>query len=118
MKDKREVRRPRFGSTALLSSRLGLAFGIEGFGSKFAVRFFEEDFHAAFGFLELLLTLAREGHALFKEFHSVIERKLRRFQAAHDFFETRQRAFKIRLLGRLGFFGGGLVHEIVCILEN
>jgi hypothetical protein len=89
---------------------LALGFRIERFGGEFAVGFFEEDFYAAFGFFELLLAFAGELHAFFEEFHGVVERKLRAFEAAHDLFQAEQGFLEIGLLGRLGFFDGSGVH--------
>jgi hypothetical protein len=65
---------------------LALGFGIERFGGEFAVGFCKEDFYAAFGFFELLLAFAGEGYAFFEEFHGVVERELRAFEAADDLF--------------------------------
>src|SRR5271168_2085879 len=87
------------------SSRFALAFGIKGLSGKFAVGFFQENFHASLGFFELLLAFAREGHALFEEFHGVVERKLGAFKAADDFFEARQGALEIGFFRRFGFLG-------------
>src|SRR6202140_342623 len=63
-----------------LRSRFALAFGVEGLSGEFAVSFFEKDFYAALGLLELLLAFARERHALFEEFHGIVERQLRAFE--------------------------------------
>ena len=93
-------------------SRFALTFRIEGFGGKFAVGFLEENFYAAFGFFELFLTLAGKSDAFFEELHCVVERELRRFEAADDFLEASEGALEIRLLGRLGLFGSGLIHEL------
>src|SRR5205814_7054591 len=60
---------------------------------------------------QILLAIARELHALFKQFHRVIERKVRAFELADDFFQARQRAFKIRLLYAVGFFYRTLIHN-------
>jgi hypothetical protein len=87
-------------------SRFVLAFGIERLGDKFAIGFFQEDFDAAFGFFELLLAFAGKRDTFFKELHGLVERKLRALESADHFFEARERAFKIRLLSRFGFFGG------------
>ena len=59
------------------SSRFGLALGIEGFRSQFAVGFLEQDLDSAFGFFELLLAFARKSDAFLEKFHGVVERKLR-----------------------------------------
>jgi hypothetical protein len=88
-------------------SRVGLAFGVKGFGGEFAVGFLEENFYAAFRLFELLLAFAGEGHAFFEEFHGIVERQLGAFETADDLFETSERALKVRLLGRFGFFGCG-----------
>jgi hypothetical protein len=86
-------------------SRLALPFGIERLGREFAVGFFQEDFHAAFGFFELLLAFAGERHTFFEKFHGVVERKLRALEAADDLFEARERALKIRFFRWFGFLG-------------
>src|ERR1043166_7197243 len=77
------------------SRRFWLRFGIEGFGDDFAVGLAEENFDLAFGFFELLLALAGECDAFFKEFHGIVERKLRAFEFANNFFETREAAFEV-----------------------
>jgi hypothetical protein len=87
-------------------SRLVLAFGIERFGDKSAIGFLQEDFYAAFSFFELLLAFAGKRDAFFEQLHGLVERKLRALETADYFFEARERAFKIGLLGRFGFFGG------------
>ena len=74
----------------LQPSRFALAFGIEGFSSELSVRFLEEDFYAAFGFFELLLAFAGKGDAFFEQFHSLVERELRAFEAPHNFLETNE----------------------------
>jgi len=93
---------------------LRLAFGIEGFGGEFAVRFFEQNFYFAFSFFELLLAFAGELNAFFKEFHGVVEGKLGRFEAANDFFEAGERVLEVRLFGglRFGLFGRRLIYRI------
>ena len=93
-------------------SRFALAFGIERFGGDFAVGFFEEDFYAAFGFFELLLAFAGKAHAFFKEFHGVVERELRAFEAPDDFFQASKDFSKSGFLGGSGFFDGSGVHVI------
>jgi hypothetical protein len=87
-------------------SRLALALGIERLGGQLSIRFFEEDFDAAFGFFELLLAFARKGDAFFKEFHSVVEGELRAFEAADDFFEADEGLLEIGLLRGLGLLDG------------
>ena len=74
----------------LQPSRFALGFGIERFGGEFAVGFFQKDFYAAFGFLELLLAFPGELDAFFEKLHGVVERELRAFEAPHDFLETNQ----------------------------
>jgi hypothetical protein len=69
-------------------SRFGLAFRVEGFGSEFAIGFLEENFDAAFGFFELFLAFAGKGDPFFEKLHGVVERELRAFKTADDFFET------------------------------
>jgi len=96
-------------------SRFGLAFRIERLGGELAVGFFQKNFDAAFGFFELLLAFTGERHAFFEELHGIVERELGAFETADDFLEAGEGALKIRLLGRLGFFGGGLIHRVnVC----
>jgi len=92
------------------SRGLGLRFGVERFGYYLAVGFSEEDFYFTFGFFKLFLTLGGKGYAFFKQFHGVVERKLRTLELADDFFEAREGALEIRLLGRIGFLGSGCVH--------
>src|ERR1700726_3877488 len=87
-------------------SRFVLAFGIERLGDKFAIGLFQEDFDTAFGFFELLLAFAGKRDPFFEELHGLVERKLWALQSADHFFQARERAFKIGLLGRFGFFGG------------
>src|SRR6267154_1912484 len=70
------------------ASRFGLPLGIERLGGKLAIGFLEEDFHAPLRLFELLLALPRQRDALFKQFHRVIQGKLRAFQSADDFLET------------------------------
>src|SRR5277367_2209122 len=86
-------------------SRFALALGIERLWGEFAVGFFEEDFDAAFGFFELLLAFAREGHAFLEKFHGVVERKLRALESADHFFEACKRALEVRFFRRFGFLG-------------
>jgi hypothetical protein len=69
-------------------SRLVLAFGIERLGDEFAIGFFKEDFNAAFGLFELLLTFAGECDSLLEELHGVVQRELGAFEAADDLLET------------------------------
>jgi len=92
------------------SRGLGLRFGVERFGYYFAVGFSKEDFYFTFGFFKLFLTLGGKGYAFFKELHSVVERKLRTFEFADDFFEAREGALEIWLLWRIGFLGSRCVH--------
>ncbi len=53
-------------------SRFGLPFGFEGLGNEFAIRFFEENFDAAFRLFELFLAFAGERHAFFEELHGIV----------------------------------------------
>ncbi len=87
-----------------------LRFGVERFGNNFTVGFSKEDFYFAFGFLQLFLAFGGESHAFFEELHGVVQRKLRAFEFADDFFETREGALEIGLLGWIGFFGSRCVH--------
>jgi hypothetical protein len=106
-----DVLRPYEGKGGRGASRgLGLRFGVERFGYYFAVGFSEEDFYFTFGFFKLFLTLGGKGYAFLKEFHRVVERKLRTLELADDFFEAREGALEIGLLGRIGFVGSRCVH--------
>ena len=87
-----------------LRSRFVLFFGFEGFGGELAVRLLQQDFHPALGFFKLFLALARKLHSFFKKLHRLIQRELRALQLAHNFFQPRQRLFKIRLLRGFSFF--------------
>src|SRR6267142_5376596 len=89
------------------ASRFALPLWVERLGSQLTIGLLEEDFHAPFRFFQLLLALAGEGDALFKEFHSVVERELRAFETAHNFLETCKRTFKIRFFPSSGFLGTG-----------
>ena len=71
-----------------VGSRLALAFGVERLGSEFAIRLFQQNFDAAFGLFELLLAFAGKGHTFFEQFHRIIERKLRAFEAADHLFQA------------------------------
>src|SRR5712692_10031041 len=95
----------RLAAKCQSGSRFGLPLGVKRLGGKFAIGFFEKDFHAAFCFFELLLAFAREGNAFFEKFHRVVEGELRAFQPADDFLKTSQRALKVGLLRRFGFLG-------------
>ena len=94
------------------SRGFGLAFRFERFRDDFSVSFSEKDFDFAFGFFELLLTFGGKGDTFFEKFHGVVERELRAFEFADDFFEAREAAFEVGLLGRIRFFGYRCVHEI------
>src|SRR5882672_5828243 len=94
----------RTGDSAA-ASRFTLTFGIKRFGSKLAVGFFDQDFHAAFRFFQLFLAFAREGHTFLEKLHGVIQGKLRAFQAADDFLQTRKGTLEIRLLGCFRLLG-------------
>ena len=87
-----------------------LRFGVERFANNFTVGFSKEDFYFAFGFLQLFLAFGGESHAFFEELHGVVQGKLRAFEFADDFFETREGALEIGLLGWIGFFGSRCVH--------
>ena len=98
-------RRQDFSPIPAQSSRLGLLFGIEGLGGEFAVGFLQQNFDAAFGVFELLLAFAGERDTFFEEFHGVVERELRAFQAADDFFEASERFLEVGLFCRGGSAG-------------
>ena len=87
------------------ASRFALSLGIERFSRNFAIGLFQENLHAAFCFFKLLLTFAGEGHAFFEEFHGVVQRKLRTFQAANHFFEPGKGTLKVRFFRWFGFLG-------------
>src|SRR6267378_980639 len=94
----------RTGDSAA-ASRFTLTFGIKRFGSKLAVGFFEQDFHAAFRFFQLFLAFAREGHTFLEKLHGVIQGKLRALQAADDFLQSCQGTLEIRFLRCFRLFG-------------
>jgi hypothetical protein len=103
------------GRLAFAESRFGLAFGVKGFGGEFAIGFFEQDFHFAFGFFELLLAFAREFDTFFEKFHGVVERKLRGLETADDLFKTGKGVLEVGFFHgglQVGLFGSGLVHRI------
>jgi hypothetical protein len=60
----------------------------------------------------LLLAFTGERHAFFEKLHGIVEGELGAFETADDFLEAGEGELKIRLLGRLGFFGGGLIHRV------
>jgi hypothetical protein len=92
--------------------RVALSFGLEGFGGELAIGFLQQNFHAGLGFFQLLLTFAGKAHAFLKQLHGLVERKLRAFELAHNFFETPEGALKIWLFGRVRFFRSSLIHGI------
>src|SRR5260370_35641366 len=77
------------------TSRFSLPLGIERLGGKLALGFLQENFHPAPRLFQLFLTLTGERDALFENFHRVVPKKLRAFQAPHDFFEAAQQQLKI-----------------------
>src|SRR5216684_7967375 len=93
------------GTRCRSASRFGLPLGIEWLGGKLAIGFLQEDFHSTLGLFQLFLTLAGECDALFEQLHGIVQRELRAFQAANDFFKTGKRALKVRLFRRFGFLG-------------
>src|SRR5215472_278900 len=56
------------------TSQFALPLRIKRFCDELAIRFFEQDFHAAFGFFQLLLAFSRQRHAFFKKLHRVVQR--------------------------------------------
>lgn len=94
------------------ASRFALSIGVEGFGGQFSIRFLQKNFHSAFRFLELFLTLPGQYDAFLEELHGFIERQLRALQFADHFLESRQRALKIRFFGRFRLFRYRLIHAI------
>src|SRR6267154_2405894 len=78
------------------ASRFALPLRVERLGSQLTIGLLEEDFYAPFSFFQLLLALAGESDALFKEFHGVVEREFGAFQTANNFLETCNCTFKIR----------------------
>jgi hypothetical protein len=68
------------------SCGFGLAFRFEGFGDDSAVRLLEKDFDFSLSFFELFLAFGRKGDTFFKKLHGVVERELRAFKFADDFF--------------------------------
>ena len=106
------MRGASFGGSAL---SLFFGFGLEGLGDHLAAGLFQQDFHARFGLLELLLAIARKLHAFLEKLHGLVERQIGALELAHDLFQPRQRLLEIRLLGRLGFFpGGGVQRWLLC----
>jgi hypothetical protein len=89
-----------------VASRLVLFFGFEGLGDEFAIGFLEQNFNAAFGFLELFLAFAGELNAFFEEFHGIVESELGALEAADDFLEASEGLLEVGFPGRLGFFYG------------
>src|SRR5260370_4469514 len=79
------------------TSRFRLLLGIERLGGKLAIGFLQEDFHSTLRLFQLFLALAGECYAFFEKFHRVVQRKLRAFQAAHDFLEAGKPTLQIRL---------------------
>src|SRR4029077_8969901 len=69
------------------SSRVTLPLGIEGLSRQLAIRFLQEDFHASFRLLQLLLALAGKRDALFEQLHRVVQGELWTLQAADHFLE-------------------------------
>ena len=92
------------------ASRVALSFGFKRFGRELSVRLLQKNFHAPFGFFQLLLAFARKSHALLEKLHCVVERELRAFQLANNFLQPRERAFKIRPFGLFWFFRCWLIH--------
>src|SRR5258707_4052948 len=92
------------------ASRLALAFGIERLSGKLAIGFFQENFNAALGFLELFLAFAREGYSFFEELHGVVGRDLRTLEGPVDCFEGREGSGETGLLWRFGLIGGSGVN--------
>src|SRR6266851_3905707 len=100
------------------ASRFSLPLGIERLGGKLAIGFLQEDFHSPLRLFQLLLALARKRDALLKQFHCVVQRELRAFQAPDDFLKTGERALKIGLFRWFGFHGRRKIHAICpCPLE-
>jgi hypothetical protein len=83
-----------------MGSGVALFGSFEGFGNQLAIGFLEENFDAAFGFFELLLTFTGKADAFFKKLHGVVEGELRAFEFTDYFFEASEGAFKV------GFFCG------------
>src|SRR6202521_5578557 len=95
-------------------SRFALAFRVKRFGGEFAIGFFQENFDAALGFLQLFLAFAGEHDAFFEKFHGIIERDLRTLEPADDFFQAREGTLKIGLFRRFRVLGGRGVHAFAC----
>jgi hypothetical protein len=95
----------RNGEDSAVVSRLALPLRVKRLGGELAIGFLEEDFYAAFRFFQLFLTFTRQRYAFFKQLHGVVQRKLRAFQAADDFFQARKGTLEIWLLRWLRFFG-------------
>lgn len=74
-----------------------------------AVGFLQQNFDAAFGFFELLLTFAGKLDAFFEEFHGLVEGQVGAFEALHDFLEAGEGFLEIAFLGGLGGGRGSFV---------
>jgi hypothetical protein len=89
------------GSDALRNGgRLGifLRLGIKRRQGHLTAGLLEQDFHLAFGLLQVLLAIARELYTFFEKLHGVIERQIGALQLLDDLFQSRERVFEIRLL--------------------
>ena len=104
--------------------RSGLLFVVrfERLGRHFAARLFQQDLHARFGLLQLLLAIAGKLHAFLEELHGLIQRQICAFHPADDLFQARQgllkrllsRPFRLNLgLRRLGLFPWTGIHALV-----
>jgi hypothetical protein len=91
-------------------SQFAIAFRFKRLRHQFAVRLLQQNLDLALGLFQLLLAFARQFNALFKEFHRFIKRKLRAFQFANDFFETRERALEVWLFLRFWSFRSWSIH--------
>src|SRR5215470_2897130 len=95
-------------------SRLEFTFAGKGFGDHLSIGLLQQDLYAPLGLLELFLALMRQSHALLKQLHRFVQRKLRALEFSHNFLKPRERALKIGPLLRFWFFRSRLVHAVPC----
>lgn len=85
-------------------------FCLERFGGHFPVGFFQQDFHPAFRFFELLLAFARKLYSFFEESHRLIEREVGTLEPLHHFFEASEGFFEVAFAKSFGCFVRGGIH--------
>ena len=67
---------------------MALSFGLKHFCGQFAIGFLQQNLYSPFRFFQLLLAFPRKVHAFFKQFHGLVQRKLRTLHSPHDFFKS------------------------------